>query len=55
MGALSVGTAVGVVTSRIAVHSALFLLVHFATLAILYVTLNAVLAAAQIIVMPAAS
>ncbi len=38
-------------TSRIAVHSALFLLVHFATLAILYVTLNAqFLAAAQIIV-----
>lgn len=51
VGALSVGTAVGVVTSRIAVHSALFLLVHFATLAILYVTLNAqFLAAAQIIV-----
>jgi len=51
VGALSVGTAVGVVTSRVAVHSALFLLVHFATLAILYVTLNAqFLAAAQIIV-----
>ena len=51
VGALSVATAVGVVTSRVAVHSALFLLVHFATLAILYVTLNAqFLAAAQIIV-----
>ena len=51
VGALSVGTAVGVVTSRVAVHSALFLLVHFATLAILYVTLNAqFLAAAPIIV-----
>lgn len=51
VGALSVGAAVGVVTSKIAVHSALFLLVHFATLAILYVTLNAqFLAAAQVIV-----
>jgi NADH-quinone oxidoreductase subunit J len=51
VGALSVATAVGVVTSKVAVHSALFLLVHFATLAILYVTLNAqFLAAAQIIV-----
>lgn len=51
VGALSIGAAVGVVTSKIAVHSALFLLVHFATLAILYVTLNAqFLAAAQVIV-----
>ena len=34
-----------------AVHSALFLLVHFATLAVLYITLDAqFLAAAQIIV-----
>ena len=51
VGALSVATAVGVVTARIPVHSALFLLVHFVTLAILYVTLDAqFLAAAQVIV-----
>jgi NADH-quinone oxidoreductase subunit J len=51
VGALSVAAAVGVVTARIAVHSALFLLVHFVTLAILYVTLDAqFLAAAQVIV-----
>jgi len=51
VGALSVGSAVGVVSSKVAVHSALFLLVHFATLAILYVTLNAqFLAAVQVIV-----
>ncbi len=51
VGALSVATAVGVVSSRVVVHGALFLLVHFATLAILYVTLNAqFLAAAQVIV-----
>lgn len=50
-GALSVGAAVGVVTARIAVHSALFLLVHFVTLAILYITLDAqFLGAAQVIV-----
>lgn len=50
-GALCVAAAVGVVTSRIAVHSALFLLVHFATLAIFYITLDAqFLAAAQVIV-----
>jgi NADH-quinone oxidoreductase subunit J len=50
-GALSVGAAVGVVTARVAVHSALFLLVHFVTLAILYVTLDAqFLGAAQVIV-----
>lgn len=51
VGALSVAAAVGVVTSRVPVHSALFLLTHFATLAILYVTLNAqFLAAAQVII-----
>ena len=51
VGALSVGTAVGVVASRVAVHSALFLLVHFCTLAILYITLDAqFLGAAQVII-----
>lgn len=51
VGALSVATAVGVVTARVAIHSALFLLVHFVTLAILYVTLDAqFLAAAQVII-----
>jgi NADH-quinone oxidoreductase subunit J len=50
-GALSVGAAVGVVTARVAVHSTLFLLTHFVTLAILYVTLDAqFLGAAQVIV-----
>jgi NADH-quinone oxidoreductase subunit J len=51
VGALSVGAAVGVVTARVAVHSALFLLTHFVTLAILYVTLDAqFLGVAQVIV-----
>jgi NADH-quinone oxidoreductase subunit J len=51
VGALSVGAAVGVVTARVAVHSALFLLTHFVTLAVLYVTLDAqFLGAAQVIV-----
>ncbi|MBK8050150.1 MAG: NADH-quinone oxidoreductase subunit J [Anaerolineales bacterium] len=51
VAALSVGAAVGVVASRVAVHSALFLLVHFVTLAILYITLDAqFLAAAQVII-----
>jgi NADH-quinone oxidoreductase subunit J len=51
VGALSVGAAVGVVTARVAVHSALFLLTHFVTLAILYVTLDAqFLGAAQVII-----
>lgn len=51
VGALSVGAAVGVVTARVAVHSALFLLTHFVTLAILYITLDAqFLGAAQVIV-----
>ena len=50
-GALSVGAAVGVVTARVAVHSALFLLTHFVTLAILYITLDAqFLGAVQVIV-----
>ena len=51
VGALSVGAAVGVVGGRVAVHSALFLLTHFVTLAVLYVTLDAqFLGAAQVIV-----
>ena len=51
VGALSVGTAVGVVTSRVAVHSALFLLTHFMMLAVLYITLDAqFLGAAQVII-----
>jgi NADH-quinone oxidoreductase subunit J len=51
VGALSVGAAVGVVTARVAVHSALFLLTHFVTLAILYITLDAqFLGAAQVII-----
>ncbi len=51
VGALSVGAAVGVVTAKVAVHSALFLLTHFVTLAILYITLDAqFLGAAQVIV-----
>ena len=51
VGAVSVAAAVGVVMSRVAVHSALFLLTHFATLAVLYITLDAqFLGAAQIII-----
>ena len=51
IGAVCLAAAFGVVVSRQPVHSALFLLVNFATLAVLYVTLDAqFLAAAQIIV-----
>ena len=51
IAAISVAAAVGVVGSRVPVHSALFLLSHFVTLAILYITLDAqFLAAAQVIV-----
>ena len=51
VGAVSLAAALGVVTSRQPVHSALFLLTNFATLAVLYVTLDAqFLAAAQVIV-----
>lgn len=51
VGAICVAAAVGVVSSRLAVHSALYLLVHFSTLAVLYITLDAqFLGAAQIIV-----
>jgi NADH-quinone oxidoreductase subunit J len=51
VGAISLAAAYGVVASRLPVHSALFLLTHFATLAVLYITLDAqFLAATQIIV-----
>ncbi|MCB0113244.1 MAG: NADH-quinone oxidoreductase subunit J [Caldilineaceae bacterium] len=51
VGAVCLAAAVGVVLSREPVHSALFLLTNFATLAVLYVTLEAqFLAAAQVIV-----
>lgn len=51
IGAVCLASAIGVVTSRIPIHSALYLLVNFVTLAILYVTLEAqFLAAAQVII-----
>jgi NADH:ubiquinone oxidoreductase subunit 6 (subunit J) len=51
VGAVSIATAIGVVTARVAVHSALFLLAHFVSLAVLYISLNAqFLGAAQIII-----
>jgi NADH-quinone oxidoreductase subunit J len=51
IGALSLAAAVGVVSSGKPVHSALFLLTHFLTLAIFYITLDAqFLAAAQVII-----
>ncbi len=51
VGAVSLAAAAGVVLSRQPVHSALFLLTNFATLAVLYVTLEAqFLAAAQVII-----
>jgi len=51
IGAVCLASAIGVVTSRVPIHSALFLLVNFVTLAILYVTLEAqFLAAAQVII-----
>jgi NADH-quinone oxidoreductase subunit J len=51
IGAISLAAAVGVVSSDNPVHSALFLLAHFAMLAILYITLDAqFLAATQVIV-----
>ena len=49
--ALSIAAAIGVITSRQPVHSALFLLANFASLAVLYVTLEAqFLAAIQVII-----
>lgn len=51
VSAVCLASAAGVVLSRQPVHSALFLLVNFAVLAVLYVTLEAqFLAAAQVIV-----
>lgn len=51
IGAISVAAAVGVVASRQPVHSALFLLTNFVTLAVLYITLEAqFLAAVQVII-----
>jgi NADH-quinone oxidoreductase subunit J len=51
IGAVSLAAAVGVVTSRMPIHSALFLLVNFVSLAVLYITLDAqFLAAAQVII-----
>ncbi len=49
--ALSIAAAIGVITSRQPVHSALFLLANFTSLAVLYVTLEAqFLAAIQVII-----
>ncbi|MCC6169557.1 MAG: NADH-quinone oxidoreductase subunit J [Caldilineaceae bacterium] len=51
VGAVSLAAATGVVVSRQPVHSALFLLTHFVTLAVMYVALEAqFLAAAQVII-----
>jgi NADH-quinone oxidoreductase subunit J len=51
IGAISLAAALGVITSSHPVHSALFLLAHFAMLAVLYITLEAqFLAATQVIV-----
>jgi len=51
VAAVSLTSALGVVTSRWPIHSALFMLVNFITLAVFYVTLGAqFLAAAQVII-----
>lgn len=51
IGAVALATAVGVVASRQPIHGALFLLAHFVTLAVLYITLDAqFLAAVQVII-----
>lgn len=51
IGAVCLASAIGVVTSRIPIHSALYMFVNFISLAVLYVTLEAqFLAAAQIII-----
>ena len=51
VGAVAIASAVGVMASRQPVHSALYLLTHFVTLAVLYITLDAqFLAAIQVIV-----
>jgi len=51
VGAVSIAAAIGVVTSRQPIHGALYLLVHFASLAVMYITLEAqFLAAIQVII-----
>ncbi len=51
VGAISIAAAVGVVMSNKPVHSALFLLAHFAMLAALYITMDAqFLGAIQVII-----
>ena len=51
VGAVALAAALGVLLSRQPVHSALFLMANFASLAVLYVTLDAqFLAAAQVII-----
>jgi NADH-quinone oxidoreductase subunit J len=51
IGAVCLASSIGVITSRIPIHSALYLLVNFISLAVLYVTLEAqFLAAAQVII-----
>lgn len=51
VGAISIAAALGVVASRQPIHSALFLLTNFVTLAVLYITLEAqFLAAIQVII-----
>ena len=51
VGAVSIAAAIGVVTSRKPIHGALYLLVHFASLAVMYITLEAqFLAAIQVII-----
>lgn len=51
IGAVCLASAIGVVSSRVPIHSALYLLVNFVSLAVLYVTLEAqFLAAAQVII-----
>jgi NADH-quinone oxidoreductase subunit J len=51
VGAVAIAAAVGVVASRVPVHSALFLLLHFAMLAALYISMDAqFLGAVQVII-----
>ena len=51
VGAVALAAALGVLLSRQPVHSALFLMANFGSLAVLYVTLDAqFLAAAQVII-----
>jgi NADH-quinone oxidoreductase subunit J len=51
IGAVCLASALGVIASRLPIHSALYLLVNFVSLAVLYITLEAqFLAAAQVII-----